>query len=361
MPGWLSWASESGPKKARPPKTVETTLRELKIRHFDEDLLEMPIKKLREHFGYSTTDHLRMGEFLRNVIWQLYERIQAGDRPDFYNKHGMIRGMWYHIKAPLSRYKDLRGDRYSLMLNELATLVRKGLVTYKDFNFRDKDENNHRIGLENPHIIMLAEKDGFLTIQEDLHALYGFTVITLGGDPSLMTVHFLVTHMQEAGVDLSQEFACFTLADFDPDGQEVGEVFVQHLKDSGIRKVRSFTQFGRNDRDHLDLIVPTNLPPGVSVTDVRYLLKPKVRKQKAAKWVKLTGGVPGPPKEKLRYGIQADVFKMEWIHHLVEEAVTPYLHVDSDVVHRRATMTQLEKLLKEVILYKVLHPEVTVS
>lgn len=353
MPGWLTWLTR--PKQVA--TSLEETLAKLQIRHFDEDLLKIPIARLRQHFGYPTTSHIKIGEFLRNVIWQLYERIKAGDHPDFYNKRGMIRGMWYHIKTRISRYKELRGDRYNTMLEELATLVRNGLVTYKDFNFRDKDEDNHRVGFENAHIIVLAEKDGFLTMMEDLHTLYGFTVITLGGDPSLMTINYLASDLREAGVDLAQEFVCFTLTDFDPDGQEVGRVFIRHLKDSGVRRLRTFTQFGQEGREYQDLILPSNLPPGVEVDDIKYLLKPKVRREKAPKWVKLTGGVPGRPQDKLKYGIQADEFKEEWILRLVDEAVTPHLRVGQEIVRRRARMRDLEKVLKEYIIYRVLHPE----
>jgi len=358
MPGWLTWHDRFRSRKVGLTPAVEAALRELGIRHFDDDLLKMPIAELRKHFGFGTTNNIQIGPFFRNVIWQLYEHIQAGDLPEFHIKRGMIRGMWYHIKTPISRYKTLRGDRYNTLLNELATLVRAGLVTYKDFNFRDKDENNHQIGLENSHIILLAEKDGFITIMEDLHALYGVTVITMGGDPSLMTVNYLVTNMRDAGVDVAQEFLCFTLSDFDPDGQENGGVFARHLKDSGLRRIRTFTQYGQTGRDHLDLIVPAALPAGVTPADLKYVLKKSVIKEKAAKWVALTGGVPGlTPKEKERHGIQIDEFHQEWIFNIVDQALAPHLRVGQEVVKRRSTVSQLEKVLKDVLLYKVLHPE----
>lgn len=357
MSGWLTWRTRARSGKANLTPAVRASLLEHGIQHFDEDLLKMPIAQLREHFGFATTDGIQIGPFFRNVIWQLYERIQAGDPPEFYKKNGMIRGMWYHIKTPISRYKQLRGDRYNLMLAELATLVRAGLVTYKDFNFRDKDKDNHQIGLENSHIILMAEKDGFITMMEDFHALYGVTVITLGGDPSLMSANYLVTNMQDAGVNLAQEFICFGITDFDPDGEETGRVFLRHLKDSGVRRFKSFTQYGQ-DRDHLDLIVPKALPPDVDPKDLKYLLKPSVRKEKAPKWVKLTGGIPGlSPRDIVRYGIESDEFHQEWIVNLVADALTPHLHVGQEVVKRRATIKKLEKTMKDFLLYKVLHPE----
>ena len=355
MAGWLTWRERPGKGVTR---SIDEELARLNIRHFDEDLLKMPIAQLRQHFGHLTTGTIRMGEFFRNVIWQLYEQIQAGHLPKFYKKHGLIRGMWYHIKTRISRYKPLRGDRYNTMLKELATLVRRGLVTYKDFNFRDKDQHLHHIGLDNPHLILLAEKDGFVTIMEDLHALYGCTVITMGGDPSLMTVNFLVSDMRDAGVDVDQEFRCFTVTDFDPDGQEAGGVFTRHLKDSGMRRLGTFPQFGQTDRDHLDLILPGNLPPDVEASGLKYQLKAKVRREKSAKWVKLTGGIPGlTPQSKLKYGIQADEFEEEWIQQAVDKSVTEYLRVGQEMVERRATVTKLKKALEEFIVYKVVHPE----
>lgn len=354
MPGWLSWRNPSNESKVK--HDIEQALQALGIRHFETNLLRMPIAELRQHFGFATTDGIQIGLFFRNVIWQLYERIQAGDLPEFYKKHGMIRGMWYHIKTPLSRYKQLRGDRYNTMLAELAELVRAGLVTYKDFNFRDKDKDNHRIGRENTNIILMAEKDGLITMMEDFHELYGVTVITLGGDPSLMTNNFLVTDMRDAGIDLTQEFTCLGITDFDPDGEETARVFVRHLRDSGIRRFRMFTQYGEK-RDHLDLIVPSALPPDVDPRDLKFRLKPSVIREKSAKWVALTGGIPKlSPREVLQYGIESDEFHHEWIVRIVDEAIAPHLHVGQEVVKRRAVIKQLEKSMKDFLLYKVLHP-----
>ena len=117
MPGWLTWHDRFRSRKVGLTPAVEAALRELGIRHFDDDLLKMPIAELRKHFGFGTTNNIQIGPFFRNVIWQLYEHIQAGDLPEFHIKRGMIRGMWYHIKTPISRYKT-----------QCSAFLRRGVV-----------------------------------------------------------------------------------------------------------------------------------------------------------------------------------------------------------------------------------------
>jgi hypothetical protein len=93
MPGWLSWTAGA-------EESHEAILKRLGIRHYgDEDILAMPIERLREEFGYETTGSLKLTIFFRNVIWQLYEFIKAGSPPDFYHKRGFVRGMWSTSRA----------------------------------------------------------------------------------------------------------------------------------------------------------------------------------------------------------------------------------------------------------------------
>lgn len=72
MPGWLSWLP-SPPKRGATADPIADALASLGIRHFDEKLLEMKIADLRLHFGYATSDNIRIRPFLLNVIWQLHE------------------------------------------------------------------------------------------------------------------------------------------------------------------------------------------------------------------------------------------------------------------------------------------------
>jgi hypothetical protein len=300
MPGWLTWLSSS--KRLRihasaktPHPNIESVLKELEIRHFDEDLLRLSLAKLKEHFGKD----INMEVFFRNIIWQLYEQIQAGTPPDFYNKRGFIRGMWYHIKTPLSRHNRFRKDLSGQLGRELQLMVEKGLVSYTDFNFLDKDAPYKLIGLDNPHIIVFAEKEGFISILRDIHETYGCTIIATGGQGSFLSINYLVSGMVEAGIDINQEFICVSLVDFDPVGWNIGDEFIEKLQNSGMRSFRRWDQYKgtyvNEDGEKLpylwlDILQPKNLPPK-ELDQAKYGFKPTVRRRPSTEaWGISTGG-----------------------------------------------------------------------
>lgn len=352
MPGWLSWVARA--KGSDPVGPIGDALARLGVRHFDEDILGMKIAELRKHFGYSTTTGIRKRPFFRNVVWQIHEQILAGHPPKFYAKHGFIRGMWYYIKARIDRYKPLRGRYYGSMISALTALVRAGVVSYRDFNFRDRDEALHKLGTDNPYIVLYAEKDGLISVMEELHDLYGATIITLGGTPSLMSTNYLVSEMVAVGLDLSREFVCFSLVDFDPDGWDTAGDFLDNLKTFGLKNRHRFQQYGQKT-ERLDLIEPKNLT-GEDIGLIRYTLPAKVQRSRlCATWAALTGGVDGHGSRK--YGLESDEFTQERIFELVGQAVAPFLSIPPELVQRRARMRQLEKATTDFMVYKMLHPK----
>jgi hypothetical protein len=136
-----------------PPAIAE----KLHLAHYDRSILhEMTKEELQEHFGWETTDNLRLDRFFRNVIWQFYEQIQAGNPPDFYHKRGFIRGMWYPIKTPMSRhnFKQFKEDLSDTMGKALAKLVEARLCEYKDFQFLDDNQSSRVIGEGNPYVTL---------------------------------------------------------------------------------------------------------------------------------------------------------------------------------------------------------------
>lgn len=351
MPGWLFWLPRS--KAPGPIDPVEQELERLGIRHFDEDILAMKIEVLRRHFAYPTGT-LKKALFFRNVVWQLYEQIQAGSPPDFYLKHGFIRGMWYHIKSRISRYKPLRGHFYGTMVKALTDMVKAGLCTYRDFNFRDRDQELRHVGSENPHVILFSEKDGFISILEDLYAVYGCSVTTLGGRPSFMSSNYLVAEMVDAGVNPAQEFFCFSVVDFDPAGYDAAGDFIAQLEASGLKTFHAFRQYEGN-YTRLDLVQPKNLT-GADIDLIKYRLPARVRRSKlCATWAANTGGVDGHASRT--FGLESDEFTLERIQNLVTDAITPYLRTSAEVVQRRRRMRELEKAVTDFMVYKLLHQQ----
>ncbi len=236
----------------------------------------------------------------------------------------------------------------------LAALVREGLFSYKDFNFRDRDKNQRILGTENRHIIVFSEKDGFISIMETIAETYGCTVATLGGVPSFLSSNYMVSEMAEAGFPMTEEFFCFSIVDFDPAGDNAAEEFIKQLQASGLRRFHAFDQYG-DKYPRLDLARPENLT-GEDIDAVKYVLPVSIQRAKQTlDWAKRTGGVDGHGSRK--YGLESDEFTEERIQALVEASIAPYLKTDPEIVKRRVTMRKLQDAIEDFMVEKILHPE----
>lgn len=104
-------------------KDIDVVLKELDIITLPKPIMDMSMTEIRKYFAYATGGII-MGMLMRNLIWQIYTQIQAGNPPDFVQKKSNIRGMWYYIKKKFSQHHPLRGDHYSLMIKSLTLMVR---------------------------------------------------------------------------------------------------------------------------------------------------------------------------------------------------------------------------------------------
>lgn len=333
---------------------INDALKELGIIPLSKPIMEMTMKEIRAHFGNQTNNNVKMGLLMRNLIWQIHSQIQAGNPPDFVNKRGNIRSMWYYIKKKFSKHHALRGDHYGTMSKELAKMVKKGLFSYADFKFRDSDSGNWKLGFSNPHIILVSEKEGFITIMEDLQKLYGCHAITTGGIPSFLTVNYMAAAMKEYDIDFKQTFYIFSFADFDPSGYNVTDTLVEHLSYSGIKNLHLFEQWGtgKKRRPWLDLAVPKNFDNDVE--DFKYKLPKSTWDDKTTKeWVKLTGGLDKnwKPGEKT-HGIESDEFDLELIQHLFSQALKPHLTTNSGDIQKTHEMKALRQELEQMAFLK---------
>lgn len=367
MPGWK--LPPRSPGDPSPPPLPPDVAARLHLAHYDRDLLEEMTKpELVEHFGWTTTQNLRLDWFFRNVIWQFYEHIQAGRPPEFYNKRGFIRGMWYDIKTPMSRhnFSQFKKDLSGTMGRALAELVEAGLCTYKDFQFTDNNQNSRVIGEGNPHIILMTEKEGFFGMLRVANQLYGCTVVATGGMGPFLSTNYMVSEIAAKGVDIArQEFVVLSISDFDPTGYNIGEEFIRDLEYSGVRHFRRFKQYDRDDYKWLDLVRPDTLQPGVLIKDHTYLIHSRFRNAPegggdpwAKVWARTTGGIDGLGGlgRKWQRGMQADVFKEAYLATLVERFITPLLNIPADVVQRRLQMRQLETEIGRYLIHRMTHP-----
>lgn len=321
-------------------------------------IMDMDLKEIRQYFGYPTTDGIQKILLMRNLLWQIFQKIKSGNAPDFYKKNGFIRGMWYYIKKKFSEHKPLRGDLYGTMVSELTDMVRKGLFNYSDFNFRDRDSDTWKLGFDNPHIILMAEKDGYVTIMEDLQKNYGCHVITAGGMPSFMTVNYMVSEMKKFETDLNQTFYVITFTDFDPTGHNISEEFTKHLNNSGLKNLFFWNQWGGGNKEcpWLSLSVPANF--NKSIKDVWYVLPKDTWDNPTTKeWVDLTGGLDGSKWKpgQQTHGLESDEFDFDEINKMFETAITPLLKDSSDKIKKRNAMMELRKNFEDMAMVKFLN------
>ncbi|MEW5748978.1 MAG: hypothetical protein AB1793_09390 [Candidatus Thermoplasmatota archaeon] len=350
-----------------PPEIAER----LELAHYDRDILEeMSKEEILKHFGWRTTENVELGRFFRNVIWQFYERIRAGNPPEFYYKRGFIRGMWYDIKTPMNNrgFKQFREDRSGTMGTALAKLVEAGLVSYKDFQFTDDNQEARVIGEGNPHVILMTEKEGFFGMLKVASARYGCTVVATGGMCPFLSTNYMVSEIAAKGVEIAeQEFAVLSICDFDPTGYNIGEEFTRDLRNSGVRRFRRFEQYGRKDYIWLDLIRPSTLEPGEDVYDHTYTVHRRFTKIPkgggdpwAQVWARTTGGVDGKGGQgkKWKLGIQADEYREAYLSQLLDRFIQPLLRVPAGVVQRRQQMKDLEGTLGNYLIHRMTHPAI---
>ena len=361
---------DPSPRSDRPLVALPITLKKgVVLDHYDRDILyEMSKEELIQQFGWKTTGNLRLEPFFVNVIWQFYEQIKAGHPPEFFYKHGFIRGMWYPIKTPMSRhgFPQFKEDLSGTMGKALALLVSAGLLTYAEFEFTDENASSRVVGSGNAHIILMTEKAGFFGMLKQASQLYGCTVTATGGMGALSSTSYLVTEIAAKGVDIArQEFAVLSLCDFDPTGYNIGEEFVKDLKACGVRHFRHFEQYGRKDYPWLDLVQLKTLEPGEDINDHYYRIHrrftkpPKHGGHPPAKiWARTTGGIDGRggAGEKWKLGMQADEYREAYIAVLVDRAIQPLLSLPAEIVQRRRQMTALKSALSQYLVYRMTHP-----
>jgi hypothetical protein len=107
-------------------------LKQLDIKSYKTDLLKWSKADLLTEFGRGKKPkNINKSLFIKNVIWQTFEKLQAGVKPfDI----GNIRSFWYYIKDTMDRVgANKKGDPYNTVSDMFVTLVRAGLFQYKDF------------------------------------------------------------------------------------------------------------------------------------------------------------------------------------------------------------------------------------
>lgn len=288
---------------------------------------------------------VNVSRLMRNLVWQMKERIQKGEKPPL---RELIRTYWYmYVKPTLSRSLSLAEgtDQYKQLSEQIVYMVRDlEILKYSEIGFRDENTANRRIGA-NANIILVSEKIGHSHFLSEISEKYQVSFISLGGQPSLLSCEYFVNEMKERHVNLQRSYYIFTIIDFDPSGSIINDAFISNMKFFGIKNIRVFELI------HPDMLTQTE------ILNSRYRIPTRSMEAKNEEWLKSV-------KEKnyknfkylvegdILYGLESEAISTKRINNYITENMTPLLGQSEDLL-QIYELRKLIKALKDLILFKL--------
>ncbi len=350
--------AEKAKAKAKPPKAIpapgeltEKLKKKYKLVDFTDDITKMKLPTLRSHFGY-ISGSINKALFVNNIIWQVYRLGKTGNAPTFINNGGNIRSLWYYVKKIVRKHPrvfNVDKDLDSLFSKQLSKMVKDGLLSYKDLNITDDREAVRRLApvYGNPHIILLGEKISFLSKLIDVGLQYGITVQCSKGMPSLVMADTMLTEMGHAGYDMSQEFIILTFTDFDPTGWNIGNTFAGHLKELGLKNIRSFNQYPV-PRDCLDVVCPHDLSSKFLEGARNQMTAKLQRGALTRRWANATGGLY--KRGGTDYAVSAEEH-LDFFDAMLAEKIAPFLRQKPEAFTKLINIEYLDDVF-EIYAYE---------
>ena len=321
-------------------------LKKLGIKHYDKNILKMAKPELLKNFGKSAKT-LNKSLFIKNVIWQTFEKLQAGETPfDI----GNLRSFWYYIKDTMHKAGAAKGDPYLIVSEMFMLMVKAGLFKYSDFGFDDDDKGNRWHARRHPQIILFAEKTAYNDLMQEVNRDFDITTICTGGQSSYLSIEYFVDELRRRGVDLAARFYIFSIVDFDPAGDIIATRFVENLQDNGIKNIAVFPgEFYKHFR-RKDIVIPANMTK--EQRKKVYILPLKVRKSGlAARWAAKTGGVNG--KKGIMHGIETIVMTKAQIMKIFQEELSSIISIDFEQIAKYRQMETLRDQMQAFALKKL--------
>jgi hypothetical protein len=370
-------------KKNTTKKFIARMKKKYELLDLKRPIREMGRDELLAHFEDAESVKSRYVDkkkFARNVIWQLYQEIQAGQVPEFARVSCNIRSIYYYLKTAILDNKSVfkKADNiYNNFTEAMQDLVLAGLISYKDFNIID-DRRSYRLmppEYGNTNVILLAEKDSFVGRFFELGSQYGVMVQITKGLGSVLMVDTMLTEMFEAGYNMNQQLAVLSFCDFDPVGTSIPYHFAKHLRALGFSNIRNFSQYGegwvtyelpgKEDKNGnpirgkanqvrpcLDIVPPFELPAKVR-TKIRHRIPASQRDDPStAQWAAITKGVTGRGSKK--YAISSEMF-LPYLADSLNEKILPLLAKPPEAFTRRLNYTYLKTALREYVGARVEH------
>lgn len=335
------------------PKTKKERLNKLNIRRFDVLIHDQTKDWLIKRFSEGAREYpINVSSLMRNIIWQLRERIIQKKREPL---HELIRTFWYmYIKPTLARVNALthETDQYNQLIDMLVLLVKDWkLIEYKDIGFRDDNQFNRKVGL-NPNVILFSEKVGHQNFLSEIAEKYQISIIALGGQPSLMNIEYFVDDLKQKGVNIRRSFFLFSIVDYDASGWIIRDAFISNLKHYGIKHIKC-----------VDLIHPDMLTPDEIIASRYPTPDSKAMKKKNTAWLreikkrdyknqKDLGPTKDRKNRRVIYGIEAEAISSKRLAKQLDKLLPPLLGKDDRLI-KIMMLKKLNQAIKDLIIYKL--------
>lgn len=249
----------------------------------------------------------------KTLVWQTLGLVLCGAEDPI---RGNIRSFWYNYVDPLySRHKlyaDIRSDepfyleflreleeddkilrepeyqmkkRSTVKLNEttLQEFVVAGIFKYSGpFQFKDSKTGQSLVGRGTASIILVCEKEGFLSFVKQAYEQHGISVICSNGNPSTLSLETFADQLKAKKI---VNISPGAIVDYDPPGFGIANDYEAKFQLFGF-KIRRFTML-----TSLDLFTEKALAESYNDLNIEKLAKNKKALAKA--WFKKTGGIHG--------------------------------------------------------------------
>lgn len=286
------------------------------IREISEDIIYMTRDELVKCFGDSN-GRVVVSDLLVNYLWQLVCRIRAGEPSPV--EGGNVRSLWYMVKPTLNRVGALEGtNHYKTLSEKLGEMVSRKILSYSEFQLYEFQR--WTLGLYNPHVILMAEKEAHYRFLQQMQDLAGVSIIATGGQPSTMTSEYFTTALRQAVTDSHkpESLVVIALVDYDPHGWLLLDTFMDDLRTFGLRRPAL-----------INLSVPASFDPReLEFQHYDLLQEDQVPGKILRSWMKRTNGIDGKP-----WGMEVDVLMMNRprVQRLFLQAAKPWLKVPAPV------------------------------
>lgn len=264
---------------------------------------------MRAEFAAESSGRLIRARLMRCLVYQAAAWMQRGKVPKV---EGNLRSLFYQwikpVVARLPELADTKTDPYDGMLNVLETFViQLKLFKYRDLDILDENwENRWFTDGRNPHILVFAEKNGFIRILQEVQKTYGATTLSLGGFPSHLSTEYLIEGLLQR-IPEPEPLHLFGITDYDPSGYFIERSFQEQLDDQEIKIASSRS-----------LIVPKHYSDE-ALEIYRYPIPSKYKKR-IQTWLDQTNGIKGEP-----FGLEADSMPKSQLRELLAQQLQPHL------------------------------------